>query len=76
MIPIAMGVLIPWGITLPPMLAGLAMAFSSASVVLSSLMLKKWTPPDIESHGDFRFQVQIFDWEFLVKAFFYAGYCR
>ncbi|CAI4058710.1 hypothetical protein SKDZ_04G4730 [Saccharomyces kudriavzevii ZP591] len=51
MIPIAMGVLIPWGVTLHPMLAGLAMAFSSVSVVLSSLRLKKWSPPDFKSHG-------------------------
>lgn len=48
MVPIAMGILVPWGITLPPMLAGLAMALSSVSVVLSSLRLKKWIPPDIE----------------------------
>ena len=47
MVPIAMGVLVPWGITLPPMVAGLAMALSSVSVVLSSLRLKSWQPPRI-----------------------------
>jgi Cu+-exporting ATPase len=44
MVPIAMGVLIPWGIQLSPMFAGFAMAFSSVSVVLSSLLLKRWKP--------------------------------
>lgn len=44
MIPISMGVLIPWGIMLPPMAAGFAMAMSSVSVVLSSLGLKSWRP--------------------------------
>ncbi|AQZ09908.1 CCC2 (YDR270W) [Zygosaccharomyces parabailii] len=44
MIPISMGVLLPWGITLPPMAAGFAMAMSSVSVVLSSLALKNWKP--------------------------------
>lgn len=39
-IPIAMGVLYPfWGITLNPVFAGLAMAFSSVSVVLNSLRI-------------------------------------
>lgn len=38
-IPIAAGVFAYWGIELSPALAGLAMAFSSASVVASSLLL-------------------------------------
>lgn len=47
MIPLAMGVLLPWGIHMHPMMAGLAMALSSVSVVLSSLSLKGWHRPDI-----------------------------
>jgi P-type Cu+ transporter len=40
-IPVAMGVLYPiWGIILNPAIAGLAMAFSSVSVVLNALRLK------------------------------------
>ncbi|CDK27677.1 unnamed protein product [Kuraishia capsulata CBS 1993] len=45
MLPVAMGFLIPIGITMHPMLASLSMAFSSVSVVLSSLLLKTWKPP-------------------------------
>lgn len=47
MIPIAMGILIPWGVTLHPMAAALAMAMSSVSVILSSLALKSWEPIDL-----------------------------
>jgi Cu+-exporting ATPase len=49
MIPIAAGVLYPFtGIMLPPWVAGLAMALSSVSVVMSSLLLRIYQPPKIE----------------------------
>ncbi|ODQ78214.1 hypothetical protein BABINDRAFT_162879 [Babjeviella inositovora NRRL Y-12698] len=48
MLPVAMGFFLKWGVTLPPMGAAAAMALSSVSVVISSLLLKKWQPPVIE----------------------------
>ena len=51
-IPVAAGVFFPiFHATLPPACAGLAMAFSSVSVVVSSLLLKRYTPPDLMSKG-------------------------
>jgi P-type Cu+ transporter len=45
LLPVAAGALYPlWGITLSPILAGLAMALSSLSVVANSLRLRRFTP--------------------------------
>jgi Cu+-exporting ATPase len=45
LIPVAAGLLYPlWGILLSPILAGAAMAFSSVSVVMNSLRLRRWQP--------------------------------
>jgi len=41
LIPVAAGVLIPWGVQINPILASGAMAFSSVSVVLNALRLRK-----------------------------------
>jgi Cu+-exporting ATPase len=40
-IPVAAGLFAHWGITLKAEYAGLAMAFSSVSVVMNSLLLKR-----------------------------------
>lgn len=45
LIPLAAGALYPFGVSIPPMFAGGAMALSSVTVVTSSLLLRYYRPP-------------------------------
>ena len=40
MIPVACGLLEPWGVTINPMMASLAMVISSLTVILNALRLR------------------------------------
>ncbi|RCK64805.1 Copper-transporting ATPase [Candida viswanathii] len=53
MLPFAMGCFLPLNVMLPPIAAGAAMMFSSLSVVFSSLLLKRWKPPRLETKESF-----------------------
>lgn len=48
MVPFAMGIFLPFGLVLNPMLASAAMALSSVSVLISSLLLQGWKSPFAE----------------------------
>ncbi|GLA49900.1 hypothetical protein AnigIFM63604_005900 [Aspergillus niger] len=71
-LPFAMGLFLPFGFMLPPMAAGAAMALSSVSVVVSSLLLKFWQRPgwmdaeklqkDIELSSDGSFNASKKSW--------------
>jgi Cu+-exporting ATPase len=53
-LPFAAGIFYPWtDWRLPPAFAGLMMAFSSVSVVTSSLLLKTYSKPIIDEDGSF-----------------------
>ena len=46
-IPVAAGVLSPWGVTLNPMIGAAAMGFSSVFVVTNALRLRTWRPSEV-----------------------------
>ena len=51
MIPIAIGLLKPWGITMNPMFASLAMTLSSLTVIINALRLKKERKIEFEKNN-------------------------
>ncbi|MHA1198828.1 MAG: heavy metal translocating P-type ATPase [Candidatus Heimdallarchaeaceae archaeon] len=57
-IPIAAGILVPVGFLLPAVIAGLAMALSSVSVVTNSLLLKRYKNPFAKTSKRTSFEIQ------------------
>ena len=50
-IPVAAGVLSPWGVTLNPMIGAAAMGFSSVFVVTNALRLRTWKPSEVSTEA-------------------------
>lgn len=68
MLPFAMGCFLPLNLMLPPAAAAAAMACSSVSVVLNSLMLRHWKPPVLTNlDADYKIEEAAFGHQFTLK---------